>query len=368
MYSTNKIRDDDFKLPQVSWKLVRSKFFLLPIFVCLQICSLHEFGMLTIWTILKTNSSSTYSDTSAARKIDHRSPWSKIQLIQSNIIDLASMNLNKKIRPKSGFEKKKIYFENNLFSDAALRELHDFDAQKNFSNQSTSFRCVDLEYHEDGIVVATNKSFLIFLPTSLNKESLRKIFIDESNLLHASKLKSFDDVLLVGLTDGSVKAMRVNPSNECQKLRNSDTVANTTTSDHFEQQNFSAKSCAIQNIIKEERKNFGDSLAMNNFKQIENVIENTTMMRGIKFINNQVKLPAMSSNRDFVRWMDVSINLDCLISLCGERLRIINFNKSVEVLEGSDSEIGFATIVTGYNHREYMVRGFGTILFTKQCF
>lgn len=353
VYSTSKTCDDDFKLTQVSLPLLRSSNCLLIVDAYPQICSLHEFGMLTIWTILKTNLHSTYSESCTERKIDHRSPWNKIQLIQSNIMDLASINLNKKVRPKSGFEKKKLYFESNLFSDAALRELHDFDAQKGFSDQSETFRCVDLEYHDDGAVIATNKSFLFFVPISLNKDGLRKIFVDESNLLHASKLKSVDDVLFVGLTDGSVKVIRVKPSNVSRKL--SDKKTTTTTGGAFEQNNFSAKSCAIQNIIKDERKFFDDNVDPDNFKQIDKVIDDATMVLGTRFINNQVILPALSSNRDFVRWLDVSVNLNCMMSLCGERLRVINFQNSVEVVGGSESEIGFATIVSGYNRREYMV-------------
>lgn len=271
-------------------------------------------------------------------------------------MDLASINLNKKVRPKSGFEKKKLYFESNLFSDAALRELHDLDAQKDSLAQSHSFRCIDLEYHEDGVVVATNKSFLIFVPTSLNRDSLRKISIDETNFLHATKLKSLDDVLLVGLSDGSVKVIRVKPSNLCRESSENDSK---TVGASLEQHNFSAKSCAIQNIIKEERKYSNDG-SEDRLKQTEKVYDDATMLRGNRFINNQILLPAMSSNRDFVRWLDVSVNLNCLMALGGKRLRIINFQNSVEVrgIDIGDSEIAFATIVLGYNHREYMVNAF----------
>ncbi len=273
------------------------------------------------------------------------------------------MNLNKRIRPKSGFEKKKMYFESNLFNDAVLRELHDFDVQKDQSDQSESFRCVDMEYHEDGIVIATNKSFLIFVAGSLNKDSLRKIIIDDSNLLHATKLKSLDDILLVGLTDGSVKVIRVKSSNLCRKF--TDNESKPRPGAHFVQDNFNAKSCAIQNIIKEERKFLADKDATkDSFKhQSENSIDNSTVTQGNRFINNQILLPAMSSNRDFVRWLDVSVNLNCLISLCGERLRIINFENSVEDREAGESysEIGFATIVFGFNHREYLVNHFKEI-------
>ncbi|KAG4071946.1 hypothetical protein HA402_006107 [Bradysia odoriphaga] len=334
MHQVNGINDDGFKLTQI--------------------CSLHEFGMVTVWTILHTNSHSTNLDIYNERRIDHRSPWSKVQLVQSSIIDLTSMNLNnRKARPKSGFDKKKMYFESNLFNDAALRELHDIDARKDLSDQSEKFRCVDMEYHEDGIVIATNKSFVIFVATSLNRDSLRKVFIDESNLLHATKLKSLDDILLVGLTDGSVKVLRVSSSNVCRK--SSDIEPKTVTGLPFDQHNFNAKSCAIQNIIKEERKKITDDPA-DRLKQIENVIDGADMVRGNRLINNQVLLPAMSLNRDFVRWMDVSVSLNCLMSLCGERFRIINFESTAEDRVGDGSNnVAFAAIVLGYNQREYLV-------------
>lgn len=312
--------------------------------------------MLTIWSILKTNSHSTNSESPNERKIiDHRSPWSKIQLIQSNVIDLALIDLNKKVRPKSRFEKKKLYFESNLLNDTALQELHDYDAQKDLLDQSKCFRCVDMEYHADGVVVATNKSFLIFVPASLNRNSLRKIFIDETNFLHATKLRSTDDVLLVGLTDGSVKVIQVKPSSMCRE--SNDNVSKTMPGVSLEQNNFSAKSCAIQNIIKEERKFLPNDGLEDQQKQTEKVIDDTTL-RGNRFINNQLLLPAMSSNRDFVRWLDISVNLNCMMGLCGERLRIITFPNSVEArgVDLGDTQMGYATIVLGYNHREYMVR------------
>lgn len=310
--------------------------------------------MVTVWTILNTHSHSTNLDTFNERRIDHRSPWSKIQLVQSSIIDLTAMDLNRKARPKSGFDKKKMYFESNLFSDAALRELHDFDARKDLSDQSENFRCVDMEYHDDGIVIATNKSFVIFVSTSLNRGSLRKVHIDESNLLHATKLKSLDDTLLIGLTDGSVKVLRVTSSNACRK--SSDKESKTEVGVPFEQVNFNAKSCAIQNIIKEERKQFDDQAANDRFNPLEHVIDGADIGRGNRLINNQILLPAMSSNRDFVRWMDVSVNLNCLISLCGERLRVINIESTVEDQVGDSREgAAFATMVLGYNQREYLV-------------
>lgn len=310
--------------------------------------------MLTIWSILKTNSyinSESYNE----RKIDHRSPWSKIQLIQNNIIDLGATNLTKKIRPKSGFEKKKMYFESNLFSDATLRELHDLDVQKGLMDHSENFRCVDMEYYDDAVVVATNKSFLILVAISLSRDSLRKLLIDESNFLHATKLKSMEEVLLVGLTDGSVKVLRVRPSNICHKPNGHESFTKPGVT--LEENNFSAKSCAIQNIIKEERKFLDDAMPDDRFKQVEKNNANTTaFVCGSRLINNQVLLPAMSLNRDFVRWMDVSVNLNCMISLCGDYLRLVDFRNFVEIRCGdSNNEISIATMVLGYNNREYMV-------------
>lgn len=315
--------------------------------------------MLTIWTIVKTNSPVLPQESFNERKIDHRSPWSKTQLIQSNIIDLGSANLTKKIRPKSGFEKKKMYFESNLFSDAALRELHNFDVQKDMLDQSENFRCVDMEYHEDGIVVATNKSFIIFVTTSLSREGLRKLFIDDSNFLHATKLKSMEDVLLVGLTDGSVKALRVNSSNKSHFFSDCDS---TTKADvPLEESNFNAKSCAIQNIIKEERKFVDGGISNDRFKEVEqgNDQKISTVDHGSRLINNQVLIPALSLNRDFVRWLDVSVNLNCMMCLSGEHLRMLNFQNFVEIGGGENhSGIGFATMVFGYNNREYLVSYF----------
>ncbi|KAJ6647290.1 Cytoplasmic dynein 2 intermediate chain 1 [Pseudolycoriella hygida] len=335
VHTFDKTDEDEFKLTQVY--------------------SLHEFGILTVWTILKTNCHSSNSEAFNERKIDHRSPWSKTQLIQSNIIDLTSTNLTGKVRPKSGFEKKKMYFESNLFNDVALRELQNIDSQKMLSDQTDNFRCVDMECHEDVVVVATNKSFLIFVAASLNRNSLRRLMIDESNFLHATKLKSLDDVLSIGLIDGSVKVMRVKSSNLCLKSKDKNFSTNPPP---LAQNSHSAKSCAIQNIIKEERKFFDDGTIMEPSRKSQNIIEDKNQVRDSRFINNQTMLPAMSLNRDFVKWMEVSVSLNCMMVLCGNHLRIVN----LENFSGTPADdtldvkvIGSAALVVDCNNREYMV-------------
>lgn len=146
---------------------------------------MHEFGILTIWTFLHTTNKWNF-DTSLSmseNRIDHQSPWSAIKLIQSNSIDLQCiiMQSSNKKRPKSGFDKTRSYFESNLFSDAALRELQEINNEDGLPLMDVrDFRCTDLAIDSDGFCVATNKRYLIFGQKSMHPDSIRKTIIDES--------------------------------------------------------------------------------------------------------------------------------------------------------------------------------------------
>ena len=152
-----------------------------------QICSLHAFGIITIWTILPTSipdSSKTTWSTIKNLKIDHQSPWSKIKIIQSNSIDLRSIILTSKRakRPKSGFDKTRSYFESNLFTDAALQELHENDKSSSSDQVTRAFRCTAFEFSLDKFFVATNWKFLIFGMKSLHQSGTTKVLINECML------------------------------------------------------------------------------------------------------------------------------------------------------------------------------------------
>lgn len=137
-----------------------------------QICSLHEEGLITIWTILEIRNLNFDADQL------NISPWSRIKLVRSTSIDLRH-KLNSAKRRKSQFEKTRSYFENDIFSDDVLKELNNNSDVEKESNEK-DVRMTDFEINTEGFYIGTNKNFIYFLPKSLKIGNSRKIILDES--------------------------------------------------------------------------------------------------------------------------------------------------------------------------------------------
>lgn len=137
-----------------------------------QICSLHEEGLITIWTILEIRNLNFDADQL------NISPWSRIKLVRSTSIDLRH-KLNSAKRRKSQFEKTRSYFENDIFSDDVLKELNNNSDVEKESNEK-DVRMTDFEINTEGFYIGTNKNFIYFLPKSLKIGNSRKIIVDES--------------------------------------------------------------------------------------------------------------------------------------------------------------------------------------------
>lgn len=327
---------------------------------------MHESGILTIWTVLQLHNT---FDTETTDRIDHRSPWSTVKLVQSNIIDLnhqwTTMNIDN--RPKSAFQKTRSYFESNLFSDSALQELNNIS-----NNRSTisvddlvPLRCIDLEVIEDRYFVATNKKYLIAGTESLHKDSLRRIAIinDAGRFVNATRLKSmFDgDTLLVGLSNGSVKALRGNNNHRQLPDDRYNDVQCPEPRDII-----SAKSCAIQNIIKDERKTSIVHVEHINGSQ---VIRKQIDCEVLKHSNDQILLHGLSLTETNVRWMEFSTVTNSLFVLCHRNLRVLNLENMTEIItEGSETDIyhySDAILARGLSNSEYLVSIFQ--YFDKIC-
>lgn len=334
---------------------------------------MHECGILTIWTVLQLHNS---FDTEATDRIDHRSPWSTVKLVQSNIIDLnvqwISMTIG--IRPKSAFQKTRSYFESNLFSDSALQELNNISNIRSttFVDDLVPLRCIDLEVIEDCYYVATNKNYLIAGTESLHKDSIRRIAInDDGRKINANRLKSMydGDTLLVGLSNGSVKVLRGNKHQ--LQIDQFHPRTNDVESSAYctpEQPNIiSAKSCAIENIIRDERK----TTTVDEFEHInssQNVNRKQMDCKILKHSNDQLLLHGLSLNENIVRWMGISAMTNRLFVLCNRTLRVVNLENMTEVITGgSDTDTyhfsDAAVLARGISNTEYLVSIFVDIIF-----
>lgn len=161
------------------------------------------------------------------KRIDHQSLWSKVKLIQNKVIDLSTsvrqmFQLKNVRRPTSkSFDKTRSYFESELFSDAALQELHRMHTDEN--KLLTTFRCTSIQLTSDSILISTNENFLLLGRKSFKNESFRRIQIDSSKSVRVECMLSLngfdDDVVVIVLNNGAVKSLCCDLSDEIDELQ-----------------------------------------------------------------------------------------------------------------------------------------------------
>lgn len=165
------------------------------------------------------------------KRIEHQSLWSKVKLIQNKVIDLSAsvrqmFQLKNVRRPTSkSFDKTRSYFESELFSDAALQELHRMHTDE--SKLLTTFRCTAIELTSDSILISTNENFLLLGRKSFKNESFRRIQIDSCKTVRVECMLSLsgfdDDIVVIVLNNGAVKSLCCDLSDEMDDLQaNSD--------------------------------------------------------------------------------------------------------------------------------------------------
>lgn len=183
-------------------------------------CSLHECGLLILWTVL-CNTTGVYTDL-VSKRIDHQSLWSKVKLIQNKVIDLRASvrqmpSQLKLSRPTSkSFDKTRSYFESELFSDAALQELHQMNADE--EKLLTTFRCTAIELTSEGILISTNENFLLFGRKSFKNESFRRIQVDSNKSVRVECMVTVDgfddDIVIIALNNGAIKSICCDQNSE----------------------------------------------------------------------------------------------------------------------------------------------------------
>lgn len=261
-------------------------------------------------------------------------------------------NISNSFRPRSGYEKTRSYFESNLFSDSALQQLHAINGKHDDPLQSPIL-CLALEFTNDAFYVATNKKFILFGTKSFHKDAIRKIVVDQTNFFFATLLKSIDNMnsVIVGLCDGSVKVLWTKADNPA----NTDDIHIKTTSNGTEPtNNINAKSCAIQNLIKEERKIVEKSSTFTNDK--DNLAGHSDINMEGQHLNEHLLLHGLSSNQHYVKWMDKSEKIQCLFVHCGGQLRLYNFDTMLEVdMDNSSDNYTDAILTKGNRNEEFLV-------------
>lgn len=341
-----------------------------------QICSLHENGYLAIWTVYKMNQDAIGNDgKSDDKSFTFLAPSSKLKLIKNLVIDLNAKLERNLINPnakKTNFEKKKYYFENDIFSDSVLKELQKMDDNKfskSVREENFIFPALDVDLNE--FFVATDSN-LVLAYSRVNYESKsRKINVDGSNLLSPTALKVHPvnkNILAIGLSNGNL--IFINNKIEEEPIAGFSRGPQPSTSkksqDDAGAQSILSKSCTIQNIIENERKLYEESQALNNlemeelktflinealaedFREPENLKLNLTFDKNI--FNNFIV------NLNGVRDIEFTKDGELMFVLIGNQIKIFNCLLGQEIENDSENQkFKDVKCVRGGDNTNYLV-------------
>lgn len=212
------------------------------------------------------------------------------------------------LKSPSKFELAKTNFQKNIYKDEVLRELNETHTELKQGQGLQGLRFTSTDTGCERIYICTNRNFILICSKSLKSERFRKITIDESRFLFPTAIRALsnENFLAVGLSNGSViilnceqnhtavlaaaaaAAAKTEAETATQQARkeNQQAGVNASLADYDELE--MGKSCAIQNIILNERRSFeGNNIA--DFSQNFDDFRPSTAAACIVMINEDKK-------------------------------------------------------------------------------
>ncbi|XP_064548985.1 cytoplasmic dynein 2 intermediate chain 1 [Drosophila montana] len=219
----------------------------------IQYAALNDSGLLTIWTLVESG----LRGYGAGSPNEYSSPWARVKLLQAASCDLRGY-LERRLlkRNQTAYDKTKSLFQGNIYSDELLRELNETQTLTTaFAGQGLQgLRFSSIDTGSDLIYVCTNRNFVLCCTRSLKPERFTRIGLHESRFLFPTALcvLANEYFVAVGLSNGSVIILNCN-QRQRQRLQRPTTAMPQPTIEHEPE---TGKSCAIQNIILNERRSF----------------------------------------------------------------------------------------------------------------
>ncbi|CAD7088791.1 unnamed protein product [Hermetia illucens] len=268
--------------------------------------------------------------------MEYNSPSARFKLTQSAVYNLRDYLSQKMSRPKSSFDKTRSYFENDLFSDNALKELQETNNKP--SSDLSGLRFTGFDVGIERIYISTNRDFIISCTKTLKPEKFRKIVFENSKGLFATALKLLwsEEYLIVGFSNGSVVVYNCNQQKP-QKYENGPSEDNSACPTPLGEPNKTyqadtGKSCAIQNIVRNERTPYEDrpDSCMTNTRPTT-ALDGSSKTHASKLFDKQVLLGGTVLRKDLVNTIEVTNDGNRLLALMDGNLRIYDFSTNSEV-------------------------------------
>ncbi|XP_034476548.1 uncharacterized protein LOC117783305 [Drosophila innubila] len=310
----------------------------------IQYASLNDSGLLTIWTLVDSG-----RGCSASSRNEYCSPWARVKLLQAVSCDLRDY-LERRLlkRQQSCYEKTKSLFQGNVYSDELLRELDETQtlttALANQGLQGLRFSSIDAG--SELIYVCTNRNFILCCTRSLKPERFQRIGIHESRFLFPTSLcvLANEHFVAVGLSNGSVMILNCNQRQRQRLIRPTTVMPETQIAPDPE----TGKSCAIQNIILNERRSFDQQdLERNNYDARPNtalqLLQQPRRSYEMRSFDQQLLLSGSSMRQHLVQALVQSSDGWQLFALSNGTVRSYDFHLDREVPQIGSNVTDIAT-------------------------
>lgn len=342
-----------------------------------QFVSLHESGLLTVWTLVPT-SETTFNLVQAEHNdkvkysakfeqvFDSLSPWARVKLIQSSVANIKKFLETKSARSQSRFDKTKDFFQKNIYSDKSLRELTDSPLEVGMQG----IRFTSLECGSENVFICTNRNFVLMCSKTLKINKLKHIFIDEGHFLFATALKLLnnENFLAVGLCNGAVMILNCQSENvaKCDKevMEKSEILQSPVAQrDQILKNSLTSKSCAIQNILLDVQKSC-EQLTLNgdyrpSTAACMTLIGTESKPFELKRFDQQVIISGSALRKNLIQSLELSSDGWYLFALANGHLRMYDFYLEKEFLSEETPEhaqiIDLATGKCGCQENNLMI-------------
>lgn len=338
-----------------------------------QICSLHENGMITIWTILMMNNA-MQNDNLDSKRMYFLKSGSNVRLVKNLTIDLnPSPTVKIENVRKSSFEKTRYYFENDLFDDKVLRELQEIDTakvnQKDKLLREDSQMFCDFEVDNKEFLVATDSNYVLAKSRmNFNAKDRKIAIVEDSTNISPTSLKTHPidkNILAVGLSNGNV--FFVNNRSESEDLEKKKLKRQTSKNsnknppnDPSVVDNILSKSCAIQNIVENERTTFDEMDELKTFLLNEALSEQIQEKHDENLSNLRIQFDKSIFNtfnlNSLVKMIEFTKNGKLMFLLVGKKVKVFNCWSGFEMINEDETDYKDIKCTQSGDEAHYLVR------------
>lgn len=281
------------------------------------------------------------------------SPWARVKLIQSTILNVKDYLETKTQRTQTHFDKTKQFFQKDIYNDQVLKELN----QSSPEVGQQGLRLTSIECGCNNLFICTNRNFILMCSKTLKMDRLKRIMIGESRFLFPTALKVLnnENFLSVGLSNGAVMILNCQSKITAQNRETLLKVDSNKTDNMFEQNSttLTGKSCAIQNIVLNSQKTY-ENMDFNQQKYRPNTAALVSLIEGkrqpfeLTVLDQQTIMNGSVLRKSLIPVLELSPDGWHLFALTNGHIRVYDFCADKEISYQGLSDMGnIIDIATG---------------------